>query len=57
MYESLPGWRTDVSEAREPDALPPSARSFIELVENEVSIPVKVIGVGAERDDYLLWTA
>jgi len=57
VYESLPGWRTDVSDAREPDALPPSARLFIELVESQVRIPVKVIGVGAERDDYLLWTA
>ncbi|HEX4980816.1 MAG TPA: adenylosuccinate synthase [Ilumatobacteraceae bacterium] len=57
VYESLPGWRTDVSEAREPDALPPSARSFIELVERQVRIPVKVIGVGAERDDYVLWSA
>ncbi len=53
----MPGWRTDVSEARDADALPPSARAFIELVENQVGIPVKVIGVGAERDDYLLWTA
>ena len=24
---------------------------------HQVGIPVKVIGVGAERDDYLLWTA
>ena len=55
--ESLPGWRTDVSEARDADALPPPARTFIELVENQVGIPVRVIGVGAERDDYLLWTA
>ena len=40
---------------RMPCRRPPA--SFIELVENQVHIPVKVIGVGAERDDYLLWTA
>ena len=33
------------------------ARAFIELVETQVGVPVKVVGVGAERDDYLLWTA
>jgi adenylosuccinate synthase len=57
VYESMPGWRADLSEARERGALPAPARAFIELVENQVGIPVKVIGVGAERDDYLFWTA
>jgi adenylosuccinate synthase len=57
VYETMPGWRIDVSAAREPGALPSPARAFIELVEAEVRVPLKVIGVGAERDDYLLWTS
>jgi adenylosuccinate synthase len=57
VYESLPGWRTDLSATREPGRLPDQARQFLALVEAQVGIPVKVVGVGAERDDYLLWTA
>ncbi|HEY3485626.1 MAG TPA: adenylosuccinate synthase [Ilumatobacteraceae bacterium] len=57
VYEEVPGWRTALSAAREPGALPEPARTFLELVEREVGIPVRVVGVGAERDDYLLWTA
>jgi adenylosuccinate synthase len=57
IYETLPGWRTDVSAAREPGGLPDEARAFLALVEAQVGVPVNVVGVGAERDDYLLWTA
>ena len=56
VYETMTGWRTDLSRVREPDDLPDSARSFLALVEQQVGVPVNVVGVGAERDDYLLWT-
>ncbi|MET0577838.1 MAG: adenylosuccinate synthetase, partial [Ilumatobacteraceae bacterium] len=55
VYETLPGWGTGLGEAREPGDLPPAAQALIELVEREVGIPVRVVGVGAERDDYVLW--
>ncbi len=56
VYVDLPGWQTDLSNKREPGDLPDEARAFVALVEAEVGIPVNVVGVGAERDDYLLWT-
>ena len=55
IYEELPGWNTAINEMREPGELPDAAKRFIEVVEREVGIPVNVVGVGAERDDYLLW--
>jgi adenylosuccinate synthase len=57
VYETLPGWNTDLSEMREPGDLPEAAKQFLAIVEREVGIPVNVVGVGADRDDYLLWTA
>jgi len=51
----LPGWGTGLGEVREPGDLPPAAQAMIELVEREVGLPVRVVGVGAERDDYVLW--
>ena len=35
--------------------LPGEARALVELVESEVGVPVRVVGVGAERDDYVIW--
>lgn len=57
VYETLSGWKTDLSGARERGQLPPAAQEFLAIVEREVGVPVNVVGVGAERDDYLLWTA
>ena len=57
VYETLPGWRTALSDTREPGQLPPAAQRFIEVVEEQVGVPVRVVGVGAERDDYLVWVS
>ncbi len=57
VYEELPGWGADLSGVREPSDLPDPARALLALVEREVGVPINVIGVGAERDDYLHWTA
>jgi adenylosuccinate synthase len=55
LSRTLPGWGTGLGGVREAGALPAPARALIELVEHEVGIPVRVVGVGAERDDYVLW--
>jgi adenylosuccinate synthase len=55
IYETLPGWGSALQDVREPGDLPAEARALIELVEREVGVPVRVVGVGAERDDYVLW--
>jgi adenylosuccinate synthase len=55
VYETLPGWKTAISKMRDPSELPAEAKAFIAVVEREVGVPVNVVGVGAERDDYLLW--
>ena len=57
VYETLSGWKSDLSGARERGQLPPAAQEFLAIVEREVGVPVNVVGVGADRDDYLLWTA
>ena len=55
VYETLQGWGVGLGGVREPRALPDGARQLIELIESQVGVPVRVVGVGAERDDYLIW--
>ena len=55
VYETLTGWGTELGAVREAAHLPDGARALIELVEAQVGVPVRVVGVGAERDDYLIW--
>ncbi len=54
-YVTLQGWNRELRSVRRPSELPTPARAFVQLVEAEVGIPISVVGVGAERDDYLHW--
>jgi adenylosuccinate synthase len=55
VYVDLEGWQSDSTTARMPADLPPQAQAFIRLIEEQVGVPVRIIGVGAERDEYVLW--
>ena len=56
VYQTFPGWRCSLAEMREPGDLPAAAHDFLRTVESEVGVPIRIVGVGAERDDYLLWS-
>lgn len=50
IYEELPGWRCDITGARELEDLPPNARSYVQFLEDVSGAPVSAIGVGPARD-------
>jgi adenylosuccinate synthase len=56
VYAVLPGWLTDISAVNTVEALPQQARDFVALVEREVGIPIRIVGTGAERDSYVIWS-
>lgn len=49
IYETLPGWATDISEVRTYEDLPREARNYIEFVEERVGVPIGWVSVGPER--------
>ena len=55
VYETIPGWKTVLGGCRSAADLPASARRFISVVEQQAGVPVRIVGVGPERDDVLLW--
>jgi adenylosuccinate synthase len=50
MYETLPGWRTDVSKARRPGELPANARRYIDRLGELLGLPVSILSVGPDRE-------
>ena len=50
IYETVPGWKEDISQVRSFEDLPANAQSYVELIEEAAGVPVKWIGVGPERD-------
>ena len=49
VYESLPGWQTDVSSAQSLDDLPPAAHRYLDRLSELVGCPVEVVSVGPDR--------
>ena len=54
VYEELPGWNEPLTAIRSLDALPPNARAYVERVETLVGVPVRMISVGAGREETIL---
>jgi len=50
VYQSVPGWKEDISKVRSFEALPENAKSYIKMIEDATGVPAKWIGVGPERD-------
>jgi adenylosuccinate synthase len=54
-YVQLPGWDEDITGARAIEELPANARSYLEFIEEQLGIPVVMVGVGPARDE-MIWT-
>ncbi len=50
VYETMPGWKSDVSEVREYNELPAAARDYVEKIESLIAAPITMISVGPARD-------
>ena len=50
VYEYLPGWWEDISEARTLEELPANARAYVQRVEELSGARISAIGVGPARD-------
>jgi adenylosuccinate synthase len=49
-YKTMKGWKEDISKARKFTDLPARAQNYVKLIEDIAGVPVKLIGVGPERD-------
>jgi adenylosuccinate synthase len=53
VYEELPGWSSDLSDCTEPHDLPPAARDYVAFLEDQVRVPIRLLGVGPGRDQFV----
>ncbi|MBQ9246135.1 adenylosuccinate synthase [bacterium] len=54
VYETLKGWKTDISNAKSLNDLPENARKYLNRLEELVGIPIKIISVGADREQTIV---
>lgn len=53
VYEILPGWETDIRGIKEYENLPENCRKYIEFIEKELGVPVKMVSNGPKRSDII----
>ena len=57
VYEELPGWQTDITGVTELDDLPAAARDYVAFLADQIGVPVRLVGVGPGREQFVRFTA
>jgi adenylosuccinate synthase len=53
VYEELSGWQTDLSEVTELHQLPAAAKDYVEFLSSVAGVPIRLVGVGPGRDQFV----
>ena len=53
VYETLPGWKTDIRGITEYDKLPKEARDYVDFIEKHIGVPVKTVSTGPKRHEII----
>ena len=54
VYETFPGWKTDISGIRSYDALPENARKYLERMAEITGIALGIVSVGPSREQTIV---
>lgn len=54
VYEQMMGWDEDITGCRKFDELPEGAQQYVLRIEELMSVPVKMVSVGPEREQMIL---
>ncbi|MGO9342666.1 MAG: adenylosuccinate synthase [Acidimicrobiales bacterium] len=57
VYEELPGWGHDLSGATELVDLPTAARRYVAFLAEQIGVPIKLVGVGPGREQFVRFAA
>ncbi|MCR5610167.1 MAG: adenylosuccinate synthase [Lachnospiraceae bacterium] len=53
VYETLPGWKTDIRGIKEYSELPKACRDYIEFIEKEIEVPITLVSNGPGRNEII----
>ncbi len=54
VYREFPGWKKDLTGIREEGELPHEFISYVQFIEQETGIPIKIISIGPDRDQTII---
>jgi adenylosuccinate synthase len=54
IYKSFKGWKADLTGMTTFDELPTELKEYIQFIEDELEIPIKIVSVGPDRKQTIL---
>ena len=54
VYQTLPGWKEDISKARKLKDLPKAAQQYLEKINQLTGVPLGLVSVGPERNETIV---
>ncbi|MBW1804071.1 MAG: adenylosuccinate synthase, partial [Deltaproteobacteria bacterium] len=54
VYEEFPGWKEDISAAKQMDQLPPETRQYLRRIEEITEVPLSIVSVGPMREQTII---
>ncbi len=54
VYETLPGWKDDITKVRSMDDMPEELSSYIRYIEGATGVPITIVSVGPDRTQTIL---
>ncbi|HEY8074557.1 MAG TPA: adenylosuccinate synthase [Labilithrix sp.] len=54
IYQSFPGWKTDLASCRKLADLPREARTYLDFVEEQAACKMSLVSVGSHRDETIM---
>jgi adenylosuccinate synthase len=53
VYEELPGWKTSLEAITDANDLPKEAEDYLAFLQEQVGVPVRMVGVGPGREQFV----
>jgi len=54
VYETLPGWKDDITKVRSMDDMPEELSLYIRYIESATGVPITIVSVGPDRTQTIL---
>ena len=54
VYREFQGWKSDIRNVRNYEEFPEAFRKYVEFIEEETGVPVKIISVGPDRAETIV---
>jgi adenylosuccinate synthase len=54
VYESVPGWKEEITACRALENLPKNAQAYLKRISELVGRPIEMVSIGRERDQTIV---